>query len=207
MEERTGILVFESDAAILKDITCSLRLIGLIAEPIFSFAAVKQALEQDAVDLMLVRAVWVGDQAAKASLLEAVKAAKRTKVVLLVTASEREQLRALGEECFGVLQLPVEFPTFPNLVADMVQAVETGAKRFVVESEALAGEGMASCERLRPKDAARNLLVAYDIQISVLDVLRRDGAIERVEIEKVPQVVASVTDAVCREWPIGSWQE
>ena len=222
MSEAQAVLLVESEQSVIKDLTCSLRLIDL---PVYSAGSVleaKSSVRSKRPSLVLVRSVVGDDPQAGVTLARELSVDQELgslPVVLLCTPSEKSLLEGSLELFDAELNLPIEFPSVTYQIRDILKRFEKGKAikdhalldrvipdtvERVAKAVALGGgaaDGAVAADFSMPPltpEQERNLHVAYRIQLAVLDELRRSRFFGKIGEDKVPHVVAAITNTVCQ---------
>ena len=216
MTAARSVLLMESERAVIKDLTCSLRLIDLPVQEVGSVLEAKSCVRSNKPALVLARPVVGSDSQAGITLARELSADRELQsipVVLLCTPSEKSLIENDLNLFDAEVILPVEFPAVTYQIQDLLKRFAAGknaaaeplnktAPVDTVEQVTRAGLVLngtiaeVAIPRLTPEQE-RNLHVAYRIQLAVLDELRRSRFFGKIDPEKVPNVVAAVTKSVC----------
>ena len=189
------ILLLESEESVIKDVTCSLKLVDI---PVLSFwnvdEARRMALESQP-ELILARARVGDDAGAGVSLARALAGEKEGRafpVVVLLTQSERGLIGEHRRLFVSEIGLPVEFPAFTRQVQKILTGLKTDAACAAVPAKETAAVSAPCADR-----HDRNMLIAFEIQHRVMDLLRKDGRLAESEAKRVPGLIQEITDQVC----------
>ena len=220
MTAARSVLLMESEKTVIKDLTCSLRLIDLPVKEVGSVLEAKSCARNTKPAMVLARPVVGSDSQAGVTLARELSTDQELQsipIVLLCTPSEKSVIEKDLDLFDGEVVLPVEFPAVTYQIQDLLKRFAEGKKEpaetiqkvvpvDTVEQVAKAGLALngtlngavteVTIPRLTPEQE-RNLHIAYRIQLAVLDELRRSKFFGKIEPEKVPHVVAAVTKSVC----------
>lgn len=205
-----SVLLFEHDQSVIKDVTCSLRLIGV---PVMTCLSVEEA--QDTVQkyrpALVIARFKPGESnsgLALAEQLRGVDASKNIPVYALCSVGDHTDLKQHSDMFNGCFVLPVEFPAFPREVQEIIGVPEGPRRdpnkksgfRPVPEAQSHQQAIAATAESQSNVDASirdRNFALAYAIQSKVLRELELDGRLDRAALEQVPGILNQVTAKVC----------
>jgi hypothetical protein len=203
----SAVLLLESEETVIKDVTCSLRLVDVPVIAFWDVAEAKRVAVERRPALILARARIRGDDQAGASLAMALAGEKlldEMPVVVLYTQGEKELVESQRSFFFSEIGLPVEFPYFTNRVRNIMEEIRTRSQR-AAGPESAAGKGALGVGKIEGRAETglagekdrRNMLIAYDIQLRVLDQLKRGDILSKVGEHQVPGIVESVTHQIC----------
>ncbi|MCB0332211.1 MAG: hypothetical protein KDD55_01860 [Bdellovibrionales bacterium] len=201
-------ILLESDDAVINDITYSLKLIDLEVLVAESLEDAKDLLEEQRPELIIVRGHVVGDSDAGFRLADEVRSHPQfstVPVMLLCAEGEHDSLDELPESFVAELKLPVEFPTFTKNVRAILQELEESPLEPVAENQQDTShwrdrnEGGATSlpSVFNPLD--KRMMVAYGVQFTVLEQLRNDEEFQQAKLGEIPEILAAVTEQVCRD--------
>ncbi len=218
------VLLLESEEGVIKDITCSLRLIDIPVIATISLEEARSKILETKPSLILVRAKIAGETQAAVTLAERIAAddqLDKVPVIVLCTATEKNDITPKLGMFQGELLLPVEFPAFALKVQELLRtALGAQPESSVITTSVTAGQtrpagvwgwkpgqkapvtpiaakSADTAQVADPEIKDRNFSIAYAIQSKVLRELEKDGRLAHAKVEHVPGIVNQVTAKVC----------
>jgi CheY-like chemotaxis protein len=213
-----SVLLLESDAQVVKDFTCSLRLVGITVHVSGDVSDAVGLIRTHRPALAVARPSVSGDPRAGLRLVEELsqKPEEHPPVIVLCTSNERTSIEQHLSVFDGELPLPIEFPSVTYRIQELIE--RGGAKPHEPEPQAVmdaqrAEEEVAqarmkamqatparSAAETPAETADRNMTIAYGIQVTVLQKLQQSPSFGSLGTDHVPKVVAAVTQAVCNSF-------
>ncbi len=199
-------ILLESDEAVINDISYSLKLIDLEVMVVASLDEAKDLLEEERPELVLVRGHVLGDSEAGFRLADEVRGHpdfSTVPVMLLRAEGEYEELSELPESFVAELKLPVEFPTFTKQARALLEELERNPLEPASQTNAATshwnanGASRDSVESSQLKPLDKRMVIAYGVQLTVLEALRQDSDFSTAKLAEIPEVLARVTEEVC----------
>jgi DNA-binding NtrC family response regulator len=218
-----SVLLLETDKQVVKDVTCSLRLVDIAVHAAGSVTELINEAKRKRPGLVITRAGVVGDEKAGVRLAEELASKEElaaVPVVLLCTSSERSAIEKYIEMFDAEVALPIEFPSVTYQIQEVLDKSTAEAKvsSMLLEPEMPLEDGVSKVMQaveegrgdlptaaIKPMDCEnrrRNLVIAYDIHIAVLRELEQSRMFGSLNSARVPQVVAAVTQSVCNAYDL-----
>lgn len=210
MPSGQSVLLVETDPGVINDVRCALELIAIKVTAVPSLDAARESAQQSRPDAIVTRGSVAGDEAVALRLLNEIGNDQIWSGVPLVLLCSREEERVFGEKTTlfdGVLHLPVEFPTFSQkskaLLSELALARQDASSLPDMGGVKLAPnvtQNRTKTNAVPPPgnhdiDAAS--LTVYQIQIAVLDALRKDPAFTRATPHDVARLLLEKTKEIC----------
>ncbi len=212
-------LLFGCDASTESDIIASMKLIEMDVLRAESIEEAKRAMLEMKPKLVFARCDVSGDSNPAVELSKNVKSHVDLQTTPIVLLHEKDEPGYEKTNIFEAsLKLPVEFPTFTQQVRKLIEHFEkhppepreipdedlaSVASHQQQKAEAICEVESSDRERggsMTPLD--KRMVVAYGIQMRLLEVLRSDMRFQNAGLETLPEVVAEVTAEVCREFNV-----
>ena len=224
MSKLLSVLLVESDEFVVKDVTASLRLANIPVMVAHSLSEVEKILGEVRPGMLLIRAGVGADDEINQFVKRFVSRQdiEQIPIVLLMKNSERTRVETSVKYCRGTVGLPVEFPAFTYRIQELFAArtvvpkvdeaelptssgvpegapssepTEKSSKRSTKGSSAPRVESPGARATIRGVDD--RMVVAYSIQLLVLEAIRKNPAFESANVEEVPKLVAEITNRIC----------
>lgn len=216
-------VVLVEDEKILGDIQTSLQLVKVPLRAAVSVEDVKKLMLSRKPALVLARVHTPSEEKAALQLandIEAHPELRNIPVVALYFENELEEYELNSDLFFAKLLLPVEFPTFAKDFKILWDELNSGLELTSSSKPVLEED-----EDISPPDASKfqevpepgrepetrgsqgnvlekRLVLAYALQMAVLEALKRDKEFLVAMPDEIPDVVARVTKRVCSEYRI-----
>ena len=219
MSEGRSLLLLEENEGVIKDVVCSMRLIGIAVQVAHSVAECHSLALSLKPALVLVRArIKSSAQAAHELRARFAKDPEVCRLPLVVIGTSSE-LALLGTDDFGgQIAVPVEFPTFANevqkklvglagILSSRAPAPAAGECQLAVPEKAsevppAGSEAHGLSARPESMSLENKLLAVYAIQMAVLDELKGSAAFLDAAPSEVAGRVAEVTAKVCKSFNV-----
>lgn len=198
------ILLLESEESVIKDVTCSLRLVDIPVLASFDVVDAKRVAIESRPNLVLARARIGGDSLAGVNLARALAGeGAGFSVVALYAPGEKGLIDEHRDLFVSEIGLPVEFPHFTRQVQQILASLQPEAQEGHADKAGAASSVKpAEVPHQPPAESAaevrgRNLLIAYDLQLGVLDQLRQDPHLSKASVREMVDLVQDTTKRVC----------
>ncbi|MDC0357636.1 hypothetical protein OAO01_02390 [Oligoflexia bacterium] len=211
MVNQGACLLLECDEQVISDVRTSMSLIKMPVRLAHSVEEAKKVLLEKHPTIVLARLCTQEDDRAGVRLAQDLAAhpeLRRVPVLALCQPNEIDLFADDLELFFGQILLPVEFPTFTKCVQEYLDILESGevspVANLAESIEQGPGEPVASADRKGAVALEKRMVVAYSIQLAVLEALRDSQAFAEGSPEQIPQIVADMTKQICLKYDMAS---
>jgi len=201
------VLLLEAEESVIKDVTCSLRLIDIPVLASKDIGDAKRLILESRPTLVLARARVSGDDQAGVNLARELAAQEQggCPVVALFTPGERKLVEEHQDLFVSRIGLPVEFPDFVRQVQGILESLTSASqgKRPSVSGGTCAEEGTTMQGECGVEVTTRNLLIAYELQQQVIERLKQNARVSSASVREMLELVEQTTAAVCASFGQG----